>query len=131
MSQNVTLTIYTPEKKALDKKVYRVVLPYGNTNLTVIEDRAPTSLVLHAGLLQILREDDSISESYFIDSGVADIADNVCKISTAHLIPSGSITAAEARELSEQEPQNAEFYGMIANTVEALANVAGVVLEMM
>lgn len=129
MSQNVTLTIYTPEKTALDKKVYRVVLPYGNTNLTVIEERAPTSLVLHAGLLQILREDDSVAETYYIDSGVADIADNVCKISTAHLLPLGGISAAEARELSEQEPQNAEFYNMIATEAEVLADIIGKATE--
>lgn len=58
MVQNVTLKIFTPEKTVYDKKVYRVVLPYSNTNLTVLEDRAPTSLVLHAGLMQILREED-------------------------------------------------------------------------
>ena len=90
MAQNVNLIIYTPEKTALERKVYRVVLPYGNTNLTVLEERAPTSLVLHAGVLQILKEDDSVEAAYFIDSGVADIADNVCKISTAHLLPYNS-----------------------------------------
>ena len=123
MAQNVTLKIFTPEKTAYNKKVYRVVLPYGNTNLTVLEDRAPTSLVIHAGLLQILREDDSVAESYFIDSGVADIADNVCQISTAHLIPCGSITADEAKELAEQEPQNAEFYGIIIEALGCMLEV--------
>lgn len=124
MAQNVTLKIYTPEKTALDKKVYRVVLPYGNTNLTVLEERAPTSLVLHAGLLQILREDDSIAESYFIDSGVADIADDLCQISTTHLIPIEGIKAEEARELAEQEPQNSEFYGFIADTLDYMQEEA-------
>ncbi|MBR1600167.1 MAG: hypothetical protein IJ677_01160 [Alphaproteobacteria bacterium] len=114
MAQNVNLIIYTPEKTALERKVYRVILPYGNTNLTVLEDRAPTSLVLHAGILQILKENDDIEVSYFIDNGVADIADNVCKISTAHLIPYNKISIDEAKELSEQEPQNAEFYNTIA-----------------
>jgi len=129
MAQNVTLTIFTPEKTALDRKVYRVVLPYGRTNLTVLEDRAPTSLVLHSGLLQILREDDSVEDVYFIDSGVADIADNVCKISTAHLIHHDSMSAEEAKELAEQEPQNAEFYNMIVNTAETLAEIIGKATE--
>lgn len=115
MAQNVTLIIYTPEKTALNKKIYRVVLPYGNTNLTVIEDRAPTSLVLNAGVLQILREDDSVAEAYFIDQGVADVADNVCKISTAHLIAKNEITEKEAEELALQEPQNSDFYNTISN----------------
>ena len=124
MAQNVTLKIYTPEKTVLDKKVYRVVLPYGNTNLTVLEERAPTSLVLHAGLLQILQEDDSIAESYFIDSGVADIADDLCQISTTHLIPIEGIKAEEARELAEQEPQNTEFYSFIADTLDYMQEEA-------
>lgn len=119
MAQNVNLIIYTPEKTALERKVYRVVLPYGNTNLTVLEERAPTSLVLHAGVLQILKEDDSVEAAYFIDSGVANIADNVCKISTAHLLPYNKINAKEAKELAEQEPQNAEFYNTIAFHLEA------------
>ena len=124
MAQNVTLKIFTPEKTALDKKVYRVVLPYGNTNLTVLEERAPTSLVLHAGLLQLLREDDSVAESYFIDSGVADIADDICQISTAHLIPIEGIKVEEARELAEQEPQNVEFYNFIADTLNYMEEEA-------
>ena len=118
MAQNVTLKIFTPEKTALERRVYRVVLPYGNTNLTVLEDRAPTSLVLHAGMLQILREDDSVEDIYFIDSGVEDIAENVCQISTSHLIHHNKISVEEARELAGQEPQNAKFYSEIADNLE-------------
>ncbi|MBQ8481333.1 MAG: hypothetical protein IJ532_02225 [Alphaproteobacteria bacterium] len=129
MAQNVTLKIFTPEKTALERKVYRVVLPYGNINLTVLEDRAPTSLVLHAGMLQILREDDSVEDIYFIDRGVADIADNVCQISTAHLIRYDKISVDEAKELAQQEPQNAEFYTMILETVEGLADIIGTMVK--
>lgn len=113
--QNVTLKIYIPEKTALDKRVYRVVLPYGKTNLTVLEDRAPTSLVLHPGLLQILNESDQAVESYFIDGGVADIADNICTISTPHIINSSKITADEALDLATEQPQNTKFYNTIAD----------------
>ena len=79
MAENVTLKIWTPERTAFNRKGYRVVLPYGTTNLTVVEDRAPTSLVIHAGVLQILDESDAVKEWYFVDSGVADIANNECK----------------------------------------------------
>lgn len=118
MAHNVTLRIFTPEKTAFDRKVYRAVLPYGSTNLTVIEDRAPTSLVLHAGILQILREDDSVEEVYFIDSGVADIAENICTISTAHLIPHNKISIEEAEALAQQEPQNTVFYTMVSKALQ-------------
>ena len=125
MAQNVTLKIFTPEKTALERKIYRVVLPYGNTNLTILEERAPTSLVLHEGLLQILREDDSVEDVYFIDRGVADIADDVCQISTTHLIHYDKISIDEAKELAQQEPQNSDFYNMIAKEAETLANIIG------
>lgn len=118
MAQDVSLIIYTPEKTALDRRVYRVVLPYGNTNLTILKNRAPTSLVIHAGVLQILREDDSVESAYFIDKGVADIADNVCKISTAHLIHCKDISPEKAKEAVKQNEQNAAFYQMIENTLK-------------
>ena len=113
MAENVTLKIWTPERTAMNRKVYRVVLPYSDKNLTVIEDRAPTSLVINAGVMQILDEQDNVKDWYFVDSGVADIADNICQISTRHLIEHSHITAEKALQLKEQEPENAVFYDMI------------------
>ena len=119
MTENVLLQIFTPEKTFLNKKVYRVVLPYGKTNLTMIEDRAPTSLVLHSGVLQILDENDQVVESYFIDGGVVDFADNVCKISTLHIIKKSHIDIAQAQEMIEKEPFNASYYEMIAHYLQS------------
>ena len=122
MAENVTLKIWTPERTVMNKKVYRVVLPYGTKNLTVIEDRAPTSLVISAGVLQILDEQDNVVSRYFIDNGVADIADNVCKISTRHFLEYSHIDADKAAQLKESEPENAVFYDMIAHYLEAFGN---------
>ncbi len=115
MAENITLKIYTPEKTALNQKVYRVLLPYGKTNITIIEDRAPTSLVMHAGVLQILGENNEILRSYFIDGGVADVADNVCNISTRHIIEKSQINLEKALELRDSEPQSFEYYQMIVD----------------
>ena len=114
MAEKIALKIYTPEKTALDKKVYRVVLPYGKINLTVIEDRAPTSFLLHSGIMQILNEQDKAVETYFIDGGVVDVADNVCKISTLRLIKDDEISLEQAQEMVESSPQTADFYRMVA-----------------
>lgn len=122
MAKNVKLEIYTPEKTALSKDIYRVVLPYGNTNLTIIEDRAPTSLVLHAGPLQVLDENNQLEDLYFIDGGVVDVAENVCKISVCHIVHRRDINAEQAIELAEAEPQNAVFYTMIADYIHAFEN---------
>lgn len=117
MAENITLQIYTPERTVLNKKVYRVVLPYGRTNLTLLEDRAPTSLVLHAGLLEILKEDNSVAEAYFVDGGVVDMADNLCKISVRNIIRREKITHDEALKCKEEQPHNALFYQMIADYI--------------
>ena len=122
MAENVTLKIWTPEHTVMNKKVYRVVLPYADKNLTVIEDRAPTSLVITPGVMQILDEGDHVSAWYFIDSGVADIADNVCKISTRHFVEHSHIDADKAAQLKESEPENAVFYDMIMHYLEAFGN---------
>ena len=118
MAQNISLKIFTPEKTALSRKVYRVVVPYGTTNLTLIEQRAPTSLLLRAGALQILAEDNSVEDLYFIDGGVVDFAQDECKISTQHIIHRSKISRERALELSEAEPHNAEYYQMIAYYIE-------------
>lgn len=113
MAKDISLKIYTPEKLAVDKSVYRVVLPDGGQNLTVIKDRAPTSLALIAGVLKILDEHDNVVEAYFVDNGVADIALNECKISTLHLIALDKISESVARSKMESEPESAGYYGMI------------------
>ena len=121
MAKNITLKVFVPEKTALEQKVYRVVLPYGNVNLTVIDERAPTSLVLYKGVMQILDENENVESEYFIDGGVVDIAQELCKISTRRLIKKEDITIAEALQKVENEPHNAEFYQMIANYLGSFA----------
>lgn len=121
MAENITLKIFTPEKTALNKKVFRVVLPYGNVNLTVIEDRAPTSLILHQGVMKILDENNQATNYYFIDSGVVDIANNECKISTLRFIEHSKISIEQALNLAEKEPKNQQFYFMIAEYLKNFA----------
>lgn len=115
MNNQITLDIYTPDKKAIHKIIYGVVLPYGKTNLTIINNRAPTSLLLHQGLLKILDENKKIIETYFIDGGVVDVANNICKISTFRIINISDINKEKALELREQEMHNKDFYQMIVN----------------
>lgn len=120
MSDDITLKILTPEKCAVNRKVYRAVLPAGKTNLTLIDGRAPTSLLLNNGILQILNEDDETETAYFIAGGIADAAENVCKISTPKCLAVSAITKEKALEMEEKEPQHAEFYEMIAHYFDTL-----------
>lgn len=119
MAENITLKIFTPERTVFNKKVHRFILPYGKVNLTVIENRAPTSLIFEAGVLHILDENNEITDSYFIDGGVADIANDTCFISTSRFIGKSHISIDKALELKEKMPDNAKFYQMIAEYLEA------------
>ena len=118
MAEKIGLKIYTPEKLALDKSVERVLLPDGRLNLTIIADRAPTSLVLEAGVLQILDNSGKVEEKYFVDTGVADVVANTCTISTLHLLKIDKINRDMALEMITKEPQAENFYKMIAGYFE-------------
>lgn len=119
MAESIRLQIFTPEKTALDKTICRVVLPYGKINLTIIPERAPTSLVLHAGPVKILDSKNQVTDLYFIDGGVADVAQDLCKISVRHIVRRQDISAQQAAELQKEEPQNAAFYKMIQEYIAA------------
>lgn len=115
MDENLTLKIFTPQKNVLNRKVYRVVLPYGKVNLTLIKDRAPTSLILQAGAVQILDKNDQVQEVYFIDGGVADIADNVCNLSVTKFLSGKDINRDFAEAESAKDTEEGCFYKAIAD----------------
>ncbi|MBP5353035.1 MAG: hypothetical protein J6Y91_04650 [Alphaproteobacteria bacterium] len=117
MAQDIMLKIYTPERTFFNRAVHRVVLPYGRLNLTAMIDRAPLSLALPTGRIDILDAANNIESSYFVDGGVVDFAENVCKISTRHIIKTTAITLAQAQEKLQEEPQNADFYKMIITEI--------------
>lgn len=102
MGLNITLQIYMPEKRVLDKKVHRVILPCMGKTLTVIEDRAPTLLPLDIGLIKILDEENKVIDEYFVANGVVDIKENTCTILTESAINRQELSLEKARELYEE-----------------------------
>lgn len=102
MALDITLKIYMPEKKALEKKVYRIVLPCDGKTLTVIKDRAPTLLFLDTGVVQILNEEDQVIEEYFVANGTVDINNDTCTILTEAVINRKDLNLEKARELYEE-----------------------------
>lgn len=99
MAKNITLTIYMPEKRVLEKQVYRVVLPYADKTLTVIEDRAPTLLALDMGIIKILNENDEVIDEYFVADGAVDIKENTCTILTESAFAKKDLSLEKAQEL--------------------------------
>lgn len=99
MAKNITLTIYMPERRVLEKQIYRVVLPCNGSTLTVIDERAPTLLSLDMGVIKILDEDMNITEEYYVSGGAVDVHDNSCTILTEGFYNSRELSLDKAREL--------------------------------
>ena len=81
-NQSVQLKIVLPHKVLPVQAVARVTVPAAKGNLTVIPDRAPTTLMLTNGVLNILSETGESLSKYFIKGGVANIAADECVVMT-------------------------------------------------
>ncbi len=86
MEKHVRLKIFLPDRIYNESDVNRVVVPGEKGNLTVLPDRAPIVLSLVNGYVNVLDTHGNVTDQYFIRGGVADIADNVCTVSTEAVI---------------------------------------------
>ena len=82
----ISLKICLPDNVYAIEKADKVVLPIDRGNFTIIKDRAPTILLLSMGLIQCLDEQNNIVKKYFINNGIADIANDTCSIAAERLI---------------------------------------------
>lgn len=92
MEKNVRLKIFLPDKIYTEQDVYRVVIPGRNGDLTVLPERAPTIITLANGYIRVLDEQDNVTDKYFIVGGFANIADDVCIISSEAVVPEEHIS---------------------------------------
>ena len=102
MAQDINLTIYMPEKRVMNKKVYRVILPTDGGTLTVIKDRAPTLLGLDMGILRILDENNEVTDEYFVADGSVDIHDNTCTILTESALNKKDLNLEKVHQLYDE-----------------------------
>lgn len=92
---SVRLNIYLPDRMLPDENADKVVLPVAVGNLTVIKDRAPTSQLLVCGAVQLLDSNNHVQKRWFINGGIADIAQDVCKIAVEEAVDLSSVTMEE------------------------------------
>lgn len=119
--EEIQLKIYNPENVVKEASVYRVVIPAFSGNLTIIKDRAPTSVLLNNGVVQILGTDNKVLEKFFIKGGVADIVSNVCTILTEKCLLYKEISKEEIKNKIENAKTSEEykkFYQMILSELE-------------
>ena len=97
--ENIRLKIVLPHKMLPVEEAERIIIPAVKGNLTVLIGRAPTTLLLTNGVLDVLNEDNETVEKYFIQGGVANVAADECEIVTQKAINAKDITKEEAQSL--------------------------------
>lgn len=115
MDNEIKLTLVIPSKVYLEEKVASVIIPAVRADVNILPDRAPSVFVLDFGVVQVLDKNGSVKKRYFIESGMADIADNNCRIMTQGIVPYDDMTPHIAKQKVEtaENEQERLFYQMI------------------
>ena len=122
MEKSVHLTVAVPDRVYLEENVASVILPAVRADVNILPDRAPSIFVLDFGVLQILNANGSLKQRYFVQSGVAEIADNNCKVMIQGILPFDDINphmAKKRMDASEHE-QERLFYQMILDYLRGI-----------
>lgn len=106
----VQYQLIQPEKIIKSGRAWGVVLPTGEVNQTVVFGQSPTIVGVDNGVVQILSENGSVEDKFFVRAGSAHIADDKCIIISDEIILSTDIDD----EFWKNHPQNDDFYLMIA-----------------
>ena len=112
---SVQLQLCTPEQLVTDEKVVKVLLPVPEGTLTVIEDKAPTSLMLTLGLVATMDSNNKIIKRWFISGGFADVANNVCKVAADKVVDLDKVNLSQL----EQNTAEDNFYQSISQYLKA------------
>ena len=109
----INLKICLPDKAFDEENNAKVVLPIINGTLTVIDDRAPTMLLLKSGVVQLLDKNNKPVKRWFINGGVADIANNACTVATEEAVELSGISLNDAEEKAKESPFYREVYNYL------------------
>lgn len=117
MIKEINLTIALPGRIYLEEKVASVVVPALKAAVNILPNRAPSVFVLDYGALDILDDAGKLQKRYFVMAGVAEVAENNCKLMVQGIVPFEDVDAKKAQTLAEeaQNEQDRLFYQMINN----------------
>jgi F-type H+-transporting ATPase subunit epsilon len=122
--------VVTPERTELDVSAQSVTVPLFDGQMGILKGHSPLVGRLGFGLLRI--RGASEVQSYFVEGGFVQVADNVVSILTDSLVSSGEInaqTAAEAMktalEMPTDQPDLAAARYKAIERARALARAAG------
>ena len=101
MTKNIQFKIVIPSKALPAFEVAQVAIPAAKGMMTIIPDRAPTTVLLTTGIVEVLDENGEAVKKYFIQGGVANIAANECVIMTERAFAFDDISEEKLQELRE------------------------------
>ena len=122
MANQVKLSIILPAQTYLEEEVSSVIIPAVRSDIDILPERAPSVFVLDYGLVQVLGSGGQVKARYFIQSGMADVAENRCKVMTTGLVPFDDITPHDAKLKLDSAPNENErlFYQMILDHLRGI-----------
>ena len=124
MAEKVKLVLAQPDKVVKTGDFWGVVLPTPQDNLTIVADRAPSLILMSAGVLKLLDDEEKIVGKFFVSGGVAEVNDNVCTVSADRVLPKGSITLDEATRFlsASANRRDRAFYQAVCDELSAFPN---------
>ena len=115
MGKEVNVSIILPARTYLHDTVASIVIPAVRADVDILPDRAPSVFALDFGLVKLFNQNGTLKDSYFIQPGMAEIANNECKIMTQGVISAKEVSAYDAKKkLAEAESEQMKlFYQMV------------------
>ena len=115
MDNEINLTIAVPSKIYLEEKVASVIVPAVRAAVNILPSRAPSVFVLDFGVLEILNDNGGVKKRYFVQSGMAEVVGNNCKVMVQGIVPFEEVDLRAAQKQIEtaENEQEKLFYQMI------------------
>lgn len=115
MGKEVNVSIVLPARTYLQETVASVIVPAIRADIDILPDRAPSIFALDFGLVKLFNQNGTLKDSYFIQPGMAEVANNECKIMTQGVISAKEVSAYDAKKkLAEAESEQMKlFYQMV------------------
>ena len=115
MGKEVNVSIVLPARTYLQETVASVIVPAIRADIDILPDRAPSIFALDFGLVKLFNQNGTLKDSYFIQPGMAEVANNECKIMTQGVISANEVSAYDAKKkLAEAESEQMKlFYQMV------------------
>lgn len=117
--ENIRLSVVLPHKVLPETEVAKVMLPAQKGVITILPDRAPTTLLLENGVMSVLNADNTVAKQYFVKGGVANVAADKCTVTTEKMIDFADINTARVQVLKHEHQKDLDALNATLSQGEA------------